>query len=104
MLHSIIHWPDSADLELWPFAVDHTVYLLNTLPRKDTFLLPNELYTKIHTVDYTHLQRSQVWGCPVYVLDPKLQTAMRSLNGRHVLDTASTLVSLQAIARQSDLC
>jgi hypothetical protein len=27
MLHSIIHWPDSADLELWLFAMDHAVYL-----------------------------------------------------------------------------
>jgi hypothetical protein len=27
MLHSIIHWPDSADLELWPFEMDHKVYL-----------------------------------------------------------------------------
>jgi hypothetical protein len=51
MLHSIIHWPDSADLELWPFAMDHTVYLWNSLPRKDTFLSPNKLYTRIHNVD-----------------------------------------------------
>jgi hypothetical protein len=29
--------------------------------------------TRIHNVDYTDLQRSHVWGCPVYVLDPKLQ-------------------------------
>jgi hypothetical protein len=54
MLHSIIHWPDSANLELWPFAMDHAVYLWNSLPRKDTFLSPNELYTEIHNVDYTH--------------------------------------------------
>jgi hypothetical protein len=73
ILHSIIHWPDSADLELWPFAMDHTVYLWNTLPRKDTFLLPKELYTKIHNVDNTHLQRVHVWGCPVYIVDLKLQ-------------------------------
>jgi hypothetical protein len=73
MLHSIIHWPDSANLELWPFAMDHAVYLWNSLPRKDSFLSPNKLYTKIHNVDYTHLQRSHVWGYPVYVLDPKLQ-------------------------------
>jgi hypothetical protein len=70
MLHSIIHWPDSANLELWLFAMDHTVY---SLPRKATFLSPNELYTRIHNVYYTHLQCSNVWGCPVYVLDSKLQ-------------------------------
>jgi GAG-pre-integrase domain len=47
MLHSIIHWPDSANLELWPFAMDHAVYQWNSLPRKDTFLSPNKLYTSV---------------------------------------------------------
>jgi hypothetical protein len=77
MLHSIIHWPDSANLELWLFAMDHAVYLWNSLPRKDTFLSPNKLYTRIHNVDYTHLQRSHVWGCTIYVLDPKLQDSKK---------------------------
>jgi hypothetical protein len=73
MLHSIIHWPDAADIELWPFAMDHAVYLWNSLSRKDTLLSPDELFTGVHHTDYSHLQRAHVWGCPVYVLDPKLQ-------------------------------
>jgi hypothetical protein len=71
MLHSKIHWPDSAVLEYWPFAMDHAVYLWNALPRKDTFLLPSKLYTI--NVDYIYLQHSHVSQCPVYILDPQLQ-------------------------------
>jgi ribosomal protein S12 methylthiotransferase accessory factor YcaO len=27
LLHAIIMWPDQANLELWPFALEHAVYL-----------------------------------------------------------------------------
>jgi hypothetical protein len=77
MLHNIIHWPDSASLELWLFAMDNAVYLWDTLPSKGTFLSPNKLYTKTNVVDYTHLQRSHMWGCPIYVIDPKLQDSKK---------------------------
>jgi hypothetical protein len=73
MLHSIMHWPDAANLELWPFAMDHAVYLWNHLPRKDTLIAPEELFTGVQSVNYELLQRSHVWGCPAYVLDPALQ-------------------------------
>jgi hypothetical protein len=74
MLNMIMHWPDQAShLDLWPQAMDHSVYLWNNLPRKDTFLAPIELFTGQSLPDYDHLHRSHVWGCPVYVLDPKLQ-------------------------------
>jgi hypothetical protein len=53
--------------------MEHAVYLWNNLPRKDTFLAPIELFTGQSLPDYDHLHRSHVWGCPVYVLDPKLQ-------------------------------
>jgi GAG-pre-integrase domain len=48
MLHSIIHWPDAADLQLWQFAMDHAVYIWNLLPHKETFVSPDELYSGIH--------------------------------------------------------
>jgi len=73
MLHATLMWPDSANLELWPFAMDHAVYLYNHMPRPDTFKAPIELFSKTAFSDYTHLHRLHVFGCPVYVLDPKLQ-------------------------------
>jgi hypothetical protein len=33
MLHSIIHWPGEARLELWPMAIDQSIYLWNNLPK-----------------------------------------------------------------------
>ena len=33
MLHAEIHWKDAVASELWPIAVDYTVYLYNHLPK-----------------------------------------------------------------------
>jgi hypothetical protein len=73
LLHSVIMWHDQADLSLWPFALQHAVYLWNNLPNNTTNLAPLETFTGIRFSNYTHLRRLHVWGCPVYVLDPKLQ-------------------------------
>jgi hypothetical protein len=74
LLHHILHWPEAANLELWPFAFEHAVYLWNHIPRKDIKLSPIELFTGAKAGDVAaHLARMHVWGCPTYVLDPKLQ-------------------------------
>ena len=73
LLHSVLHWPDAANLELWPFAVAHAVYLWNHIPRKDIRKSPFGLFTKSVMPSELYLQRQYVWGCPVYVLDPRLQ-------------------------------
>ena len=73
LLHSIIMWPDQADLALWPFALEHAVYLWNNIPRMDSKLAPIEVFSGQKLPSYDHLQRLHVWGCPIYVLDPKLQ-------------------------------
>jgi hypothetical protein len=73
LLHQILHWPDQARLDLWPFALEHAVYLGNHLPRKDTLIAPVELFMGATLTDYHHISRARIWGCPVYVLDPKLQ-------------------------------
>jgi hypothetical protein len=73
LLHMLLHWPAQADLELWPFALEHAAYLWNHLPRSDTRLAPQELYTSSLFVSYDHLARLHTFGCPVYVLHPRLQ-------------------------------
>jgi hypothetical protein len=40
MLHAAIHWPDVADLTLWPMAVAHAVYLYNHMPALETGISP----------------------------------------------------------------
>jgi hypothetical protein len=66
-------WPDKANLALWPFALDHAVYLWNNIPNDVLSLAPLEIFTRSRFPSYTHLRRLHVWGCPAYVLDPKLQ-------------------------------
>ena len=77
LLHFAIHWPQKADTQLWPFAVDHTVYLWNNMPKIDTELSPLEVFTKTLFHNHHHLQCLHIFGCPVYVLDPKLQDAKK---------------------------
>jgi hypothetical protein len=45
LLHMSLHWPEKADFELWPFALEHADYSWNHLPRADTCLAPQELYS-----------------------------------------------------------
>jgi hypothetical protein len=74
MLHASLMWPDQSDLGLWPFALQHAVYLWNHLPdQHGPRLSPLELFTQTRFLDYSFLARCHVWGSPVYVLDPKLQ-------------------------------
>jgi len=72
-MHAVIHWPDQADLELWPFALEYAVYLWNNLPNKDSLIALIELFASTKFTSYEHLHQMHVFGCPVYVLDPKLQ-------------------------------
>jgi hypothetical protein len=74
LLHAVIHWPSSANLELWPFAVQHAIFIWNHLPRQGTRLSPLEIFTRSTVSNVPGLlSRMHVWGCPVYVLDPKIQ-------------------------------
>ena len=78
LLHFVLHWPQQANENLWPFFVDHAVYLWNNLPsRNDPQVSPKELFTNVTYDDYRHLQRAHVIGCPVFVLDPKLQDSKK---------------------------
>jgi len=73
LLHAAINWLEMADLKLWPFAPQHAVYLWNILPDQHTKLSPLELISGSRVPNYTHLQQLHVWGCPTFVLDPRLQ-------------------------------
>ena len=72
MLHLSIHWPDQYDPNLWPFALDYAVWLYNHIPGRDSHVAPIELFCGVKQ-DCSYLRRARVFGCPTYVLDPKLQ-------------------------------
>ena len=58
----------------------HHCLVHNHLPSQTSGLTPLELLTKT-TADHKDLLRSHVWGCPVFVLDPKLKDSKKSLSG-----------------------
>ena len=74
LLHLRLHWPDEFSPDLWPFALDYAVYIYNHVPCKGRAGMPSpaELFcgTKIGC---RPLRRLRVFGCPSYVLDPRLQ-------------------------------
>ena len=75
MLHAAVHWKDSVTSELWPMAIDYAVYLYNHLPNAQG-IAPADLFTGT-TVPRHKLKDCHMWGCPVYVLDPKLQAGKK---------------------------
>jgi hypothetical protein len=62
---------------LWQFAVDYAVYLHNHLPLLDIRVSPLEKLTNNIFPNYNHLIRAHTFGCPVYVLDPRLQDSKK---------------------------
>ena len=74
LLHAAMHAPDLVTKELWHMAMDHAVWLCNRIPDEVTGLAPLELWTKSTcTPTREILSHCHVWGCPVFVLEPKLQ-------------------------------
>jgi hypothetical protein len=73
MMHQMIHWLACFNEALWPFAMDHAIELWNNMPPNHNGLTPLELFTGTKSFLHDVLQQACVWGCPVYVVDPKLQ-------------------------------
>jgi hypothetical protein len=75
LLHASAHWKNGIDSSLWPMAVTYATYIYNHLPNAQG-LCPADLFTG-STVPRHRLLDIHVWGCPVYVLDPKLQAGQK---------------------------
>jgi hypothetical protein len=78
ILHAAIHWPEETMMDLWPIAMDYAVYLWNRVPCKDSRIVPLEILCGCKR-DKKILRSSHVWGCPSYVLDPKIQDGKKIL-------------------------
>ena len=76
MHHSALHWPEVADVALWPLATLHAAYIVNRIPREDSGRSPLELFSH-KTYPTPHLKDLHVWGCPVYVLDHTLSNGQK---------------------------
>ena len=76
MIHAALRWPEESDKSLWPLALDHAVHLHNHTPALSSGISPEEIWTRSSS-SHSHLLNSHPWGCPVYVLQPKLQDGMK---------------------------
>ena len=103
MIHSSLHCTENGvdDLTLWSFAVKHSVWVFNRVPNQGSGISPMEILTKTKS-NHCGLRRSHVWGCPVFVLEAKLQNDQKlpkwnrwSRKGRFMgsSDEHSTLVT-----------
>ena len=72
MLHAGIHWPDLVESSLWPMAMEYAAFIYNHAPNMESGQAPIDLFTRT-LVPRQLLNNLHVWGCPAYVLEPKLQ-------------------------------
>ena len=76
MIHAALRWPGYSEKDLWPMALSHATYLFNNTPNIATGVSPISVFTRttpsIHTLRNVH-----TWGCPVYVLAPKLKDGQK---------------------------
>lgn len=76
MIHASLRWPQHTNKELWSMEMSHAVHLHNHIPRQDTKLSPSEIWGKTKS-SHSALKNAHPWGCPVYVLDPKMQDGQK---------------------------
>ena len=76
-----INWSQQAQENLCPFAIDYSVYLWNTMSSRDQIVSLTELLTSTAFWNYHHLQQAHIFGCPVFVPNPRLQDSKTIQNG-----------------------
>lgn len=74
MIHTVLHYPNSKlkFIYLWPLAMSYAIWCYNKIPANGTGWSLEELWSCTKSPK-SGLPRAHVFGCPVYVLDPKLQ-------------------------------
>ena len=71
ILHAALCWPNMTKKTLWPLALSHAAYLYNCTPSQQTGITPIEVWSQAKS-DHHALRSLHPWGCPIYILDPKL--------------------------------
>jgi hypothetical protein len=72
LIHLMLCWPECANINLWALAMNYAIWVYNRLPSPMLGgLSPNEVWSGNRS-NHDELRRAHVFGCPVYVLDPRL--------------------------------
>ena len=72
LLHAAHRWPKAIAANLWPQAIKHVVNVRNSLPRPGKTESPLSKFAG--TSIQPNVRHFHPFGCPVYVLQPPLQT------------------------------
>ena len=75
LMHAALRCPeDTLSTDLWPMAMNYAVWVYNRTPDMQSGLSAIEIWSRsrFEPVSET-LSNCHVWGCPKYVLEPKLQ-------------------------------
>lgn len=72
MIHATLCWPGRPFIDMWPLVMNYAAWVHNRLPPGGDGLSPKEIWSSTRCIE-SHLPRAHVFGCPVYILDPKLQ-------------------------------
>ena len=72
MIHAALRWPEAAEKELWPLALSHAVFIHNHIPSMTHEQSPEDIWSGLLS-SHSALVDAHPWGCPVYVLAPRLQ-------------------------------
>ena len=75
LLNASFKWKEGVYSSLWPMVVDYANFIYNNL-LNESGVSPNDLYTGSSSPPHK-LKGMHMWGCPVYVLDPKLQQGQK---------------------------
>ena len=71
LFHSSCKGKNDVNSSLWPMAVNYSCYIFNDMPNK-LGIAPIDVFTGMQAPRHK-LFDIHTWGCPVYVLDPKIQ-------------------------------
>jgi len=55
-------------------AMQYAAHIHNEIPRGHGDISPEEIFSAVHS-SHSRLLNAHAWGCPVYVLEPKLREA-----------------------------
>jgi hypothetical protein len=74
MIHANLHSPEMKDEALWPMTLAHAALVCNITPNSSSGIAPIEIFSCTRS-DGQVIRNLHTWGCPAYVLEPKLTQA-----------------------------
>ena len=69
LIHASIRNKKNVDVSLWPFALSHSCFIWNSVPKLNQFSSIELLSQTMTTRNYSEIRHLHTWGCPVYIIE-----------------------------------